>query len=137
MPENNSGNSGSSHGSTPFGFDGMVDKMRELHAEMGKHPSGFVMTTRTMEALRRATEAQRESFESGAIPRAFMGTPIEDYATVKECMDRMMNQREGERLQLATAEDIPVECIDHPWMRKSVNETAKRFGFDIFKGMTS
>lgn len=129
---------GSSHCSTSFDSRGMLDKMRELRAEMAKHPNGFVMTTRTLVRLRDATvEAQESQFALGAMPGAFMGTPIEDYATVKECMDRMMDQRDGERLQLVMSEDIPVECISHPWMKQQVNAMAERFGFGIAKGMTS
>lgn len=129
---------GSSHCSTSFDFKGMLDKMRQLRAEMAKHPNGFVMTTHTLVKLREATkETQESQFSAGAMPGTFAGVPIEDYATVKECMDRMMNQREGERLQLVMTEDVPVECIDHPWMKKSINEMAQRYGLGIFKGMTS
>lgn len=129
---------GSSHCSTSFDFSGMLGKMRELKAEMAKHPNGFVMTTRTLVRLREATaESQDSQFTLGVMPGAFMGTPVEDYATVKECMDRMMDQRDGERLQLVMSEDIPIECISHPWMKQQANAIASLYGFGIAKGMTS
>lgn len=114
-------------------FDGMLDSIRQLKSKMEKHPNGLVMTNHTLSKLRQATESQRECYTSAVMPNAFMGMPIENYPTVKECMDRMMDQREGERLQLVMSEDLPDECTDHPFVKKSVNEMARRFGFDLFK----
>lgn len=111
--------------------------MRELRAEMEKQPNGFVMTIQTLAKVKSASDVQDSQFASGAIG-AFMGVPIEDYATAKECLDRMMNQREGERLQLVMPpKDIPVECISHPWLKRQANAMARQCGFRIAKDTAS
>lgn len=102
-----------------FDFDGMLNQMRELQSEKAKHPTAFVTTRCTLQKIKQETDSQ----ESGTTTLLMdcMGVPIEDYPTVIECMDRMMQQNDGERLQLILAEDIPSDCFDHPWLKSQVS----------------
>lgn len=115
-----------------FNTEEMLSKMRELSEKMQAIPNVLVTTKRTLGQLRKVIDAQEEQYFAGAIPLLPMnvyGTPIEDYDTVKDCLDRMMEPRKGERLQLVLSEEIPVDCIDHPWMKEQVRDRAERMGF--------
>jgi hypothetical protein len=116
-----------------FNSEDMLRKMRELSEKMQAIPNVLVTTKRTLGQLRKVIDAQKQQYFAGAIPSLHMkvyGTPIEDYETVKDCLDRMMEPRKGERLKLVLSEDIPGDCIDHPWMKEQVRDMAERMGYD-------
>lgn len=98
----------------------MLSKMRELSARIQATPNRIVTTTALMEVIREAASKHADrgivlSATQAPIPlREVLGIPIEHYSTVKECLDRMMNQETGERIQLVL-EAIPPECLSHPF----------------------
>jgi len=101
--------------------------MRAVSEKLKAMPNVLVMTKRILVQLRKVIDAQEQQYFAGAIN--LYGTPIEDYDTVKDCLDRMMEPRKGERLKLVLSEEIPVDCIDHPWIKEQ--DMAERLGFGI------
>lgn len=134
MKKDATGNSGTNNCSTScFDSEFMLSKMRELSEKMQSIPNILVTTKRTFGQMKQAIESQEQQYFVGAIPSlpsTVYGMRIEEYETVKECLDRMENQRSGERIKLALSEEIPFDCIDHPWMKKQVREMAERLGYD-------
>lgn len=116
-----------------FDFGEMMSKMRELSAKMQSTPNVFVTTPKSLILLLKAVKEQEQKHFAGDVPkeylRALTGIRVEEYATVRDCLDRMMEPRKGERLKLVLSEDIPVDCLDHPWIKKQVSEMAERMGF--------
>jgi hypothetical protein len=108
----------------------MQAKMAELQDQMRAQPNILVVTSKTLAALKEVTEVQKKVFFAGAMS-PILGLPIEDYPTVEECLDRMSRPRDGERLQLVVTEDIPVECLAHPWMQMQAVQIASKFGFGV------
>ena len=99
-------------------MDDTVAKMKELSGRIRNFPTVFVTMTKTLSLLRGLSEASHSQFLNNALPTAFTGIPIEDYPTMKECMDRIVRAREDERPQLIAApEDFTVELLDHPYMQ--------------------
>jgi len=119
--------------SSSFDSDAMLNDMRKLLYRMRSTPNKFVTTTRTLDQLRQAAKDRQPKHyandEPHSLPMTAFGVPIEDYATVKECLDRMASPRTGERLKLVLSEDIPSDCIDHPWIKEQVHEMAERLGY--------
>jgi hypothetical protein len=116
----------------PFNIEEMLSTLRELSEKMQAVPNVLVTTKRTLGQLRKVIDTQEQQYFAGAIPSLPMnvyGTPIEDYDTVKDCLDRMMEPRKGERLKLVLSEEIPVDCIGHPWMKEQVRDMAERMGW--------
>lgn len=111
----------------------MISTMRELSAKMQSTPNVFVTTPRSLALLLKAVKEQEQKHFAGEVPAEYMkalgGISVVACATVKDCLDRMMEPRKGERLKLVLSEDIPVDCLDHPWIKKQVQETAERMGF--------
>lgn len=112
-----------------------VKRLQELSDQMRSVPNIFVTTSRVVAALDQFVKAQEQQFERGAIgsaaiadPRKIYGITIEGYETVKECFGRMMQPRDGERLQLVLSEPIPVELLGHPWTVRQAAEFERRYG---------
>jgi hypothetical protein len=107
----------------------MQKKMEELHAKARATPNRFVMTTSTLVRVREAETVRSMDPNSGEAivgnPVSFFGTPIEHYATLRECMDRMMSPQEGERLQLIVGDERIMDCFDHPFLHRPYGETAR------------
>ena len=119
--------------STDFDFNGMKSTMLTLQAQMSKQPNRFVMTTATLQKVKSAISKQEDSVGNVVIGSGlvFQGIPIEHYATVKECMDRMESANDGERLQLVLTEDVPEDCMRHPYMQKQMTALGNLYGFNI------
>ena len=114
-----------------FDTNEMLGKMVALSAQMQATPNAFVTTSRSLVLLRKTLKHQEQEHFTGAVSPehlAIAGINFIECATVKDCLDRMMEPRKGERLKLILMEDIPVECIDHPWIKKQVSEMGDRMG---------
>jgi hypothetical protein len=117
----------------PLTSEMLMFKMRELSKEMQHIPNLFVMTKNTLARAQKAIEDQQR--DAGMPPRSapvssLHGLPIEAYGTVKECLDRMMGQREGERIKLVLSEDIPEDLLFHPWLMAQAYKMAEGLGMD-------
>jgi hypothetical protein len=104
-----------------IGFAVLEAVFKKVRESLADTPTCFVMTSLTRRLL--IEQLDRESGRTGPLyPTRLCGIPIEDYPAMLACMDRMMEQKPGERLKLVTAEVITLDCIDHPWMHKQVSE---------------
>lgn len=115
-----------------FSSDEMMSTMREMSAKMQSTPNVFVTTPKSLILLLKAVKEQEQKHFDGEPPREYLGAlagiRVEECATVRDCLDRMMEPRKGERLKLILSEDIPVDCLDHPWIKQQVSETLDRMG---------
>lgn len=113
-----------------FNASDMLAKLKELSAKMQSVPNRFITTTATLAKIRLAIGTTIEDNDIGLSDRllgSMNGLPVEDYPTVRECMDRMMKPNPGERLKLVLSEGIPVDCMSHPYMKQAVDEIASRY----------
>jgi hypothetical protein len=107
---------------------GAMKAILAVEQVFANQPTAFVMTTavwdRSRAAVKDNTGVQHPE-SSGSAPLRVLGFNVETYATVRECLDRMFNQRPGERLRLVTEGPIPDDCADHPYMqmRRSLAES--------------
>lgn len=123
--EGMSADNSKSHSTASFNVEDMKIKMEELSKKASSLPNVFVMTNKTFYEVRSKikNKPDHESFgELPELPNMFHGVPVEKYETVKECLDRMMNIYNGERIQLVLSEDIPHDCLSHPWVVQRVRE---------------
>lgn len=108
----------------------MLSKMRDLSEKLQSTPNAFVTTPQTLMLLLKAIKQQEQKHFAGSVPpeylRALSGIRVIECASVKDCLDRMMEPRKGERLKLILSEEIPADCLDHPWIKKQVTEMADR-----------
>lgn len=98
----------------------MFASVRKLSKEMEKHPNKIIMTHRSRDLIK--SKLEQDPPPQG-VTKAFMsltGIPVETLATVKECLDRMLNPDPGERLHLFLGEDVPSDCITHEFFRRQV-----------------
>lgn len=101
---------------TDMNVDTLMDRMRFMQASMRSVPTRIVMTSKTFAALKESCKPlDAVSYPQDKLSPIY-GIPIEHYETIRECLDRMSNARKGERLLLAITEEIPSDCIDHPFM---------------------
>lgn len=125
-------NNANNHAISRPGFsDDLLARMRELKRQFADTPTSYVMTTATLERVRnKVPERMPSGIEHKAVlPSAFMGMPIEDYATMKECMDRMMQASEMDRPQLVTSGDeVTPELMSHPFMKREAASLAMKYG---------
>lgn len=108
-------------------FRALRNRISEASVGMEEQANVFVMTTATVGEINREREivvAEDGNPIGGArfFSMGCFGIPTESYPTVRECMDRMMKPRKGERLRFVLTEDIPVDCLDHPWLTKHVTD---------------
>lgn len=105
---------------TDITIDKLMNRMRLMQNSMRNIPTTIVMTSKTFAALKGFCK----SLDSASYPQEtfspIYGIPIERYETIRECLDRMNSARKGERLQLAIIEEIPSDCMDHPFMIEDV-----------------
>lgn len=96
-------------------IESMLDIKRRFDEHLKSQPTAFVMTKATFDEL--VAKATPRGVEIQVYDRsgAIFGMPIETYDTIRECLDRMNDQRTGERLVLAY-DSIPADCLDHPWV---------------------
>jgi hypothetical protein len=113
-----------------FATKDMIDKMNELSQKMRSTSNVFVATAKTVFELREAINGQENQFNSGCIPSAIMGLPIERYPTIRECLDRMTQPRSGERLQLVLSDEIPMHCASHPYMKSMARSMADHYSIN-------
>lgn len=106
----------------------VIEKMKELKTEIEKHPNLLVMTTATLVKIRDVIKDDTPHHHLS--PLSVIGIPVEDYPTVEACLDRMMEQRKGERPVLVLTEDIPVECANHPWIKQQLEQLYRQFWND-------
>ena len=105
--------------SASFDSNQMFGKMKELSEKFRSMPNCIVTTKSTLQKLKDAL-AEKQKGEVDPMSALFSGMPIESYGTVKECLDRMMEKREGWRPKLALAEKIPDELMHHPWLMEQL-----------------
>ncbi len=108
--------------------------MAELSAKMQKLPTAFVMTTATLQAVKDRLGEDDYAGDADAVGFGFLsllaGVAVEDYPTVRECLDRMVNQQPGERLQLVSDGPMPDDCLSHPWLTKYAASLAEKLRSD-------
>lgn len=115
-----------------FDFAGCLKQLEEVSRKMASMPNGLVMTHATWFRLRQEIDASSPEGEYGKLlPSTYLGIPVWVYNTVKECMDRMMDQSKDERLQLTLDEDIPIDCLFHPWLKQQVEQVSEKMGFSV------
>lgn len=95
----------------------MLKAMKRLVEKAKSMPNVYVTTTSVVHLLREMAKEQGEDHDKRTMGNLYLfGIRIEDYNTIKECLDRMMNPAEGELLQLVIEGDIPERYMDHPWV---------------------
>lgn len=113
-----------------FNASDMLAKMKELSAKMQSVPNRFITTTATLASIKTFSDQGSnygDRWLAANLPSIFSGIPIEDYPTVRECLDRMMNPKEGERLKLVLREKIMADYADHPFVQKLAAEMADQY----------
>jgi hypothetical protein len=99
-------------------------RSREMAIHLRSVPTVYVMTTLSLQAIKdhyskTPQGISRSSDYKDALIPAIYGIPIEHYATLRECFDRMIAAGEGERLQLVMSDnEMTVDLIGHPYMAK-------------------
>lgn len=123
--QNNSTASGAS-------LEDLTRTIAEVSGRMSQYPTALVMTHSTFKKAKMSIDQSCQTSQSQNVLAgdSCLGLRIETFETVNQCMDRMMNQRSGERLQLVLGEDIPGDCFGHPYMRMMAEKMAERFCFD-------
>lgn len=109
-----------------FNAKSMMHEMKEVSALLGHTPTRFIMTTDTLERMREEL-ANKYPVNPEVVVDTFTGIPIEDHPTLKECLDRMMSPKDGERLQLIMDGKIPFDCISHPWVQAEAKKLADKY----------
>lgn len=104
-----------------------MEHIQEISYKLSMRTNGLVMTRATLSKLRQVVgdNAPIKPYDF------YHGMPVWVYDTVKGCMDRMMDQSKGERLQLVLDEGIPADCLFHPWIKQQVEHTSDKKGFSI------
>jgi hypothetical protein len=119
--------------SSSFDFNKALKVMNEHKIAFGSHPNRIVMTDATLDQVREHSEQSppHGAGPNGESPIRFLGVPFESYPTLKECMDRMMNPKEGEKLQLIMPQTIPLDCIGHPWMQEQAKKIGEKYAIKM------
>lgn len=104
-----------------------LKQFEDVSAKLAATANGLVMTHATWFKLKKTVsdEGPHNHYDH------FHGMPVWVYGTVKDCMDRMMDQSKGERLQLVLDEDIPTDCLFHPWIRQQIERASENMGFSV------
>ncbi len=132
--------------SSSFSAINMLNKFKEASQKMRHFPTSWVMTNRALFEIQQAVRSQEPGIADKAFSplTSFSGIPIESYATPEECIDRMRNPREGERLELVVSEDFDQYWIDRSWMMRWVGAIPSHFSnigeiahFDYRRGIIS
>lgn len=103
-----------------------VDRIKELFGRIKKArgsapqaPTAYVMTDKTWVELLDLVDADRAVASPPMVMSGtFMGIPVETYATLEKCVDRLVSQAESEILQLVTSAGDDVLSIKkyRDWM---------------------
>lgn len=97
----------------------MQKTMRKLSAAYAKLPTCLVMPFQSWDKIKREAERDSRSHTLSMAPvDHFWGSPVECYDTVRECLDRMVDTVRGGRTKLVLLEDVPRDCVSHPYFRQ-------------------
>lgn len=118
--------------SSDFNVSDLFLKFNEINEELQKFPTALVMTHETFEKAKKVIDVSCETHQhvNICIGSSGLGIRIETHDTIEQCMDRMMNQRPGERLQLVFDGDLPSSCFGHPYMKMAAEKFAEMYSFE-------
>lgn len=117
---------------TPIDVENLLYEISSLIFKLKTQPNVIITTKYTLSKIRETLDTlpskTSPEFRVETIyqPPNISGIPIEDYATVGECLDRMLQPGEGQRPRLMLLEGIPSHLLWHllwhPWARKLMAE---------------
>lgn len=110
-------------------IDELMLRMKWLSRQMPEHPTSYVMTHKTFSQFRESIgEAESDgSDDNNRVLNPITGIPIEWYLTMRECMDRMVEKKDSERLMLvAPPEELSLDLFDHPYMEQMKDEIFRK-----------